>query len=535
MKRRMRKQMTAIMLAVLFALLPVLAQAEGSVYAAKEDGHYLYYGKQLPAEAKQFYDAMYKMYTDGVFKTGTDDMDLVAGGYVTQEQLAGYADGSQELLLSMGAARDAFYADYPEVFYVDFSKLSLRVTMTASGSYQAYLGTGRSDTYYLDGFQSRAEVDAAVTAFEEKIKKLADGAEALSVSDGKSLVEAQAKYVHDQVAQGTVYRLEDSCAQGNAGHIATAYGALVKGESLCEGYARAVKCVLDRLGIPCVLVQGMYQTSERQSQLHMWNYVQVEGKWYGLDATMDDQESGVSDQYLLVGEQILGIHHNPDGVMSPAGFAFTYPQLSGSKGDYEVLSSDNGLVVEYRDGVEFEDETGVFRVSYNGMGYQKAAEQGKYIVGRTYERYPGMTEYEVSDWTYMDPKPFAVPEYDDCIVLPLSSCQYVEFAVTELAPAGDLYHSSENMKNWIFRGDPVLFTALSGKVENKNGNYVPSPYVTKRSPVYNARMYAGGTYHVEATFTETLKESGEGTPGITMYVANNTSAVKYSKIENFIW
>ncbi len=536
MKRRMEKRLAAAVLALLLAVMPAFVWPAEKTYAAKEDGqHYLYFGKQLSAEAKQFYDAMYQMYEDGTLQTGVESLDLVAGGYVTQEQLAAYADGSQELLLSLGAARDAFYADYPEVFYVDFSKLSLRVTTTASGGYQAYLGTGRAEDYFLEGFGSETDVKAAVAEFEEKMKKMTDAAASVSASDGKSREEMVVKYVHDQVTQGTVYRLEDDCTPGNAGHIATVYGALVKGESLCEGYARAVKCVLDRLGIPCVLVQGMYQVSEHQSELHMWNYVQISGEWYGVDATMDDRESGVSDRYLLAGDQIFGIHHNPGGIMSPAGFEFTYPQLSGSGGEYKVLSSDNGLVVEYRDGNEFEVETGIFRVSYNGMGYHKAAEQGKYIVGRTYTRYPGMTEYEVSDWTYMDPKPFAVPEFDDCIVLPLSSSQFVEFAVTELAPAGSLYDTMENMKNWIFHGDPLMFIALSGKVENKNGNYVPAPAAIKRSPVYNARMYAGQKYHIDATFSEPLKESGLADPGITLYVANNTSAVKNSKIENFSW
>ena len=132
MKRRMEKRLTAAVLALLLAVMPAFVWPAEKTYAAKEDGqHYLYFGKQLGAEAKQFYDAMYQMYEDGTFQTGVESLDLVAGGYVTQEQLAAYADGSQELLLSLGAARDAFYADYPEVFYVDFSSLSLRVTISS--------------------------------------------------------------------------------------------------------------------------------------------------------------------------------------------------------------------------------------------------------------------------------------------------------------------------------------------------------------------------------------------------------------------
>ena len=55
---------------------------------------------------------------------------------------------------------------------------------------------------------------------------------------------------------------------------------------VCEGYARAFKVLCDKLGIPCVLVDGAN---------HMWNYVQMEdGKWYGVDVTWNDPTGGNS-------------------------------------------------------------------------------------------------------------------------------------------------------------------------------------------------------------------------------------------------
>ena len=246
-----------------------------------------YYYEQLPEEAKGFYDAMYNMYVQGILKTGIEDYDLVKNGHVTRGQLEGYANGNTTLLSYMGAARDAFYADYPEIFYVDFSYLSLRVTKKGS-EYCAYLGAGRSDNYFVRGFTSQKEVEAAIAEYEAKVNTIVEGAKKLVPEEGKSLAQQQVKYVHDEIIWHTSYRMENSCKKENVGHIRTAYGALVKGESLCEGYSRAVKAVLDKLEIPCVLVQGGFQRTSDSIEPHMWNYVQIGKEWYGIDATIDE-------------------------------------------------------------------------------------------------------------------------------------------------------------------------------------------------------------------------------------------------------
>ena len=110
-------------LIVLLALPGSPAGSLGSVQAANESNMRYYYG-QLTGEAQKFYDAMYQMYVQGIFKTGTQDYDLIAGGHLTQEQLAAYEGGSSALLSSMGAARDAFSADYPDLVCVEFSNLA---------------------------------------------------------------------------------------------------------------------------------------------------------------------------------------------------------------------------------------------------------------------------------------------------------------------------------------------------------------------------------------------------------------------------
>ncbi len=48
---------------------------------------------------------------------------------------------------------------------------------------------------------------------------------------------------------------------------------------VCEGYAKAMKVLCDRVNIPCILASG---------QSHMWNYIKLDGEWYGMDSTWSD-------------------------------------------------------------------------------------------------------------------------------------------------------------------------------------------------------------------------------------------------------
>ena len=76
----------------------------------------------------------------------------------------------------MNAARYAFYADHPEVFYVNFQKIAIRTTKDAQNGYHAYLGSGRNANYYIDGFSNEEQVEEAITEFENCVNEIAEKA-----------------------------------------------------------------------------------------------------------------------------------------------------------------------------------------------------------------------------------------------------------------------------------------------------------------------------------------------------------------------
>jgi len=59
------------------------------------------------------------------------------------------------------------------------------------------------------------------------------------------------------------------------------YDCLVNNLAVCEGYARAYLDLLKRVGIPAARVLS-------RSMDHTWNLIQLNGKWYHVDATWDD-------------------------------------------------------------------------------------------------------------------------------------------------------------------------------------------------------------------------------------------------------
>lgn len=552
----MRQKRTAsFLLAIFFALSSMLGcfpakayassvGADGAVAHAGEASRYFY--GQLPEEAKGFYDAMYNMYTEGILKTGTGSYDLVARGHLSQGQLSGYASGNTTLLSYMGAARDAFYADYPEIFYVDFSCLTLRVTQKGS-TYCAYLGPGRKDTYFLEGFSSQSDVEAALAEYEAKIAGIVQGAGSVSAGEGQSLEEQKVKYVHDALVRGVSYRLENDCKPENIGHIRTVYGAWVQGESLCEGYARAMKAALDRLAIPCVLVQGGYRNTTDSSQPHMWNMVQVDGQWYGLDATLDDPKSPLPGEggtdgfersdYLLVGEDVMGRRHVPDGVMSEANFEFSYPAAAGNGRMFDVVANDNGLKVEFNgEAIEGGLPVGQYKVSYRGMGAAKSIENGKYILMRTTQHYDTTNRWEYSPWAYLLPDVYTFEDSDTELTMRVANAQYIEFAVTSESPGNYKENSEEGLKRLTFHGDPLLFDAQTEVLYNPNGTYKAPPYVREATPSLTSGIAVGKTHHVQVVYDEAMKLMEGAEPGVEVDVTEEGfTALEYCKVENFNW
>ncbi|MCR5251167.1 MAG: hypothetical protein K6E50_11225 [Lachnospiraceae bacterium] len=76
--------------------------------------------------------------------------------------------------------------------------------------------------------------------------------------------------------------------------IYDAYGALVKGLAVCNGYASGYECLLSLSGI-----EGQLITSKVLD--HAWNVLKLDGKWYYVDCTWDE----TNDEWTCRHENLL--------------------------------------------------------------------------------------------------------------------------------------------------------------------------------------------------------------------------------------
>lgn len=102
--------------------------------------------------------------------------------------------------------------------------------------------------------------------------------------------EAIYRYLIDNIQYDFQQYREDTPTKEDPGNI---YGALVHGWAICDGYAHAMK-VLGRLaGLDCIYIMGEVINSD----LHAWNMINLDGKYYHLDATWDDGGNNLPTDY----------------------------------------------------------------------------------------------------------------------------------------------------------------------------------------------------------------------------------------------
>ncbi len=511
MKRRL--------ICVLLAVCMVIAIMPANAFALSPSGNIArYFYSQLRPTAKVFYDAMVKMEADGSFKTGNASVELTSS--VGQDVLAGQVNGSVDLLSEFGAARDAYIMDNPSVFYVDFSALSIRITGDQSG-YHLYMGPGKYDNYYTAGFTSETQVNAAIAIYNTALDQLV--AKASGLTDPAAIVTV----IHDEIAKSVTYRDEltlfEMQKSDSIGTIRTAYGALINHEGVCESYTRAFKAAMDRLGIPCVMIMGVYTHGENDYEQHIWDAVEIDGEWYGVDVTMDDpinkktqttNTTGLdgyeNHEYLLVGEAKLSVHHKVSNVMSESNFAFGYPIMNMENEAAEGFSDPNAPLQVMFDVTQFEGtDAGTYYVSYLGMNDLEMKQQGYYLLMKTKIWDTASRSWEPSEWFYVDTTLYEAIGHEvynglSCTVFPMPHIEYIEFGVTDIQPSTTVV-AGVTIPDFYFHGDPMILLADSGMQKNKYGSYRAAPYALKVTPYTNmAMMIDGTTHHVTAEFDDIL-------------------------------
>lgn len=212
---------------------------------------------------------------------------LVVGCESAQEQITIDISGKNIDADKLETAYKLFYSDYPEYFWVEGG-------YNASMEEQGQVKTLKvSPEYAIKG----DALTAAKAAYDAKVNALLSG---LSGSDYD-----KAKTLHDRLIAGVTY--EKTANDQNA------YGALVEGKAVCNGYTRAYQHLLTKAGIEAWYVPGTsVSPTTGESVGHAWNLVKLDGQWYYTDVTWDDQGENTFYAYFNITTAQLREGHTID-------------------------------------------------------------------------------------------------------------------------------------------------------------------------------------------------------------------------------
>lgn len=251
------------------------------------------YGAQLDGLSRTVYNALVNYY---VTKSGTGEVAVTVnlsfswkGSRQDMDNSETYERAMSNMDYAVASAYVALIYDYPELYWAHAitSRLKSGDTRITSGSKKnSWNGTIYAVRLSLGEIYSGAKYQKA--SFDQAVRSAA------GVATGTPYEKV--KKIHDYICAQAVYPYD---TDKDVYHSAA--GLFLKGGYVvCEGYAKAFMILCRQAGIKAILIAG------DAGGPHMWNYVQLDGKWYALDATWDDQVGrNPSYAYFLIGSNTL--------------------------------------------------------------------------------------------------------------------------------------------------------------------------------------------------------------------------------------
>ncbi len=229
---------------------------ESQQYHVYADGYVTKYDelklKNLTADERNAYNAL----SEGIWKMQKDI--TIPAGVINEKDAADF------LYLVMSTM--------PEVNYV-------------KGTFKIRVSGGYIKKFTIDYTLSKQQAN-------EQHKKLRDAASKIIGSLDSDMTDYEkVMFFHDHIIKNCVYDNENQ-------NCYNAYGCLVEGRAVCEGYAMAMDYLCEKAGIYTALESGNSVNSAGVSQSHIWNKININGKWYNFDLTWDDPISDFGSEYV---------------------------------------------------------------------------------------------------------------------------------------------------------------------------------------------------------------------------------------------
>lgn len=233
-----------------------------------------YYYSLLTGDEKLYYDALeqvinypldYRTQDDTIEDIMNLDENSVAVVYENEKQHRTIELDAMEIMY-------AYMRDHVDEITVQCCDVKIRQLDMADGTCAAVIYIIRTQRYQNCDFEQMH--DDLIAARDRLVASI-------DTTQPKPVQEME---VHDYFTNNVPYK-DSALEDAGDGLAHTAYGALVDGTCVCDGFSDAFRLCLSELGITALNVG---------SSSHEWSIVNFDNDWYVVDVTWDLKDSGDS-------------------------------------------------------------------------------------------------------------------------------------------------------------------------------------------------------------------------------------------------
>lgn len=270
------------------------------------------------------------------------------------------------------------YDEYNSTRTEDYDDFTINTSL-----YNYSVSTTEQLFYALErGVRPVCDINSEADLIYKKMKQVL-----IEIIDDNMNTYQKVKAIHDWLILNVTYdkQLLD-LVYSDSSNVSSYNGFYLEGvfddkKAVCEGISKAFACLANIEGIPCVLVEG-YPSDNPYGAGHAWNKINIDGKWYIVDATSDGtiigQHEILSYKYFLVSDDVMKQKYtaiNYDNIICNnnynyyTNYHFTYDnkQYDFSISSFEELkiilayfysNSNNDITIEFEIKYDYEGNLG---------------------------------------------------------------------------------------------------------------------------------------------------------------------------------